>query len=477
VAIFCLARPILTRRWSFIAAAFTVGQYYFVELAGFARQEIALLLFAALVAAMLDARIPKRSQWALVVLFGLATAVSHYSTTYVAVTVIGLLIPLQWVASRIRDVPKVSGAVVAAFIAVFGGAILWYGPVTHSASHLAQFAQILSAQGLNLLPNRVPGQSMLSAYLQGNTKTPIGAAQYARLVHSYYAAHVPYVKPFPDAGSPLYALRNSQPAVPMKWHLGYSVVSLSMLLIEQLVNLLTAVGSLWMVLRRNASVITRQVGLLGLAATLLLSVMRVSGTLAVSYGQERALLQGMVFLSISLCWPLQLLDSRRKRRQQRPHRQRQRQRRGYAAVLAVACLAVIFVNTSGLVAELLGGGVSDTLANSGTAYQYFYETAQELSSARWLGSVVQPGQLVYADEYAQLPIDAVTTINRGLLLDVSPLTLNQHAWVYASTTNVVDRRAFALYQLKLASYVFPYLFLDSHYDTVFTDGTSEVFYR
>ena len=57
-----------------------------------ARQEIAMVLFAALLAAMLDARIQRPSQWALVALLGLAMAVSHYSTTYVAITLIGLML-------------------------------------------------------------------------------------------------------------------------------------------------------------------------------------------------------------------------------------------------------------------------------------------------------------------------------------------------------------------------------------------------
>ena len=61
VAIFGLARKILTRPWAFIAAAFTIGQYAFTELATLARQEIALVLFAALIAAMLDSRIRPRA--------------------------------------------------------------------------------------------------------------------------------------------------------------------------------------------------------------------------------------------------------------------------------------------------------------------------------------------------------------------------------------------------------------------------------
>ena len=73
-----------------MAAAFTIGQYFFLEMAGFARQEIALVFFVALIAAILDSGIQRRTKWFLVALLGVAMALSHYSTTYVAITVIGL---------------------------------------------------------------------------------------------------------------------------------------------------------------------------------------------------------------------------------------------------------------------------------------------------------------------------------------------------------------------------------------------------
>ena len=88
VAIFDLARGILSRSWAFIAAAFTISQYAFTEIVSLARQEIALVLFVALVTAMLDTRMRRRTQWTLVALLAVAMALSHYSTTYVAVTLI-----------------------------------------------------------------------------------------------------------------------------------------------------------------------------------------------------------------------------------------------------------------------------------------------------------------------------------------------------------------------------------------------------
>ena len=68
-------------------------------------------------------------------------------------------------------------------------------------------------------------------------------------------------------------------------------------------------------------------------------------------------------------------------------------------------------------------------------------------------------------------------IRSGTLGDITPLTLDQHAWVYASQTNVVDGTARTVFGDDSATYAFPARFLELNYDTVYTDGTSEVFHR
>ena len=55
VAVFCLARRVLAGRWAFMAAALVVMQQtFFQQLPALARQEIAMVLFAALMCAVLD---------------------------------------------------------------------------------------------------------------------------------------------------------------------------------------------------------------------------------------------------------------------------------------------------------------------------------------------------------------------------------------------------------------------------------------
>ena len=122
----------------------------------------------------------------------------------------------------------------------------------------------------------------------------------------------------------------------------------------------------------------------------------------------------------------------------------------HGLIMVVYLLTALFlggfiVNTRGLIGAVLGGGTATNLANSGEDYERFYRTAQEVAAATWLGSEARPGQLVYADRYAELSLAAMTELGSTVIQDVTPLTINQHAWVYASTSNIVDGRARAVF--------------------------------
>jgi uncharacterized membrane protein len=467
VAVFFLARRILCTRWAFAAGALIITQSGFgQELPALARQEPALVLFAALVSAVLATELPRRSQWALALLFALAMVVSHYTTTYVTITLLGLALFFQWVTSWFRPLPRISGGMAVAFIAAIIGAAIWYGPVTHSSSNVIHLTQAARLQGLDLLPNRAQDGGLLAAYLDGNTVTGISAGQYAQLVHNEYAENKPFVYPLPDASNRTYMLRDSVTVTPpVKWSLGYNALGVAEVLAQQLIYLLGALGALILVFGRRVSAVGRQIGLLTVATLVFLLAIRFSGTLAAFYNAERALLQAMFFLDIPLFWCMQALGGRRELRQ------------ACAATAGAALIAVIFTVSNGLMGAVLGGGTATNLANSGDDFEEFYVTAPELASASWLGTQVRPGQLVYADEYGQLPLVSMTGISTGLLVDVTPETLSNHAWVYASRTNVVDGRARASFEGHSVGYVFPSEFLNANYNLVYTNGSSKVYHR
>ena len=467
VAVFFLARRVLSSRWAFAAGALIITQSGFgQELPGVARQDIALVLFIALMTAMLETKLPWRLQWPLVLSFALAMVVSHYTTTYVTITLLGLALFFQWVTSWFRPVPRVSRGIAVAFFAAAIGAVIWYGPITHSSSNVAQLAETTRSQGLNFLPNRAQAGGLLSAYLDGNMVTQISAGQYARLVHNEYAVSKPFVHPLSDAGNRAYELRDlSTPTPPVKWTLGYNAFNLGQVLAQQLIYLLAGVGALILVFRRTVPVIARQIGLLTVGTLVFLLGVRFSGTLATFYNAERALLQAMVFLDIPLFWCMQELAGRRGLRQ------------AFAVTVGVTLTAVIFMTSSGLVGAILGGGTATNLSNSGIDYEQFYVTAPELASATWLGAQYRPGQLVYADYYGQLPLVSMTGLGTHLLLDVTPETLNSNTWVYVSRVNAIAGQAHASFEGHSVSYVFPSAFLNANYNLVYTNGSSKVYQR
>jgi uncharacterized membrane protein len=470
VGLFRLARNILKKSWAFLAAALFVAQVQFAEeLPQLARQEIALILFMALLAVIIDARMPRWSRWTLAVLLSTSIVMAHYSTTYIMITLLALLVALQWGVSWLRQMPRISGTVALAFATSVIAALVWYGPVTHSEiTGLHNLAEQLEDQGLNVLPNSQSGGllSALGGYLQGNTQTPISPARYQQLAHAYYTLHESYITPLADAGEARYALQNApSPSPPLRLATGDDALNFGAAVILQLAYVLAGIGSILMATRRKASMPERYIGLLGVGAAVFLILIRFSGTLAQLYNQERALMQAMLFVSISVCWALQHLGSKAITRERR------------VKVLAAGCTAVLAISTSSILGVVLGGGTFTDLANSGEDYERFDATTPELAAAKWLGPFVRPGQLVYADRYAQLPLVAMTGIYKNLISDVTPLTINQYAWVYAGQANVADGRARALFDDHTVRYVFPSRFLGTNFDLVFNDGTAEVFYR
>lgn len=464
VVIFLLASRVVARTWAFAAAAMTLAQQpFFQQMPGLARQEVAIVLFAILVFAVLDKNLPRRAQLPLVALLGLGMTVSHYSTTYFAIAMFAVAIVLQLIVSWLRKLPRFSAPMAVGLVASVAGAVIWYGLITRSASNVSQLLSAGEGHGLDLLTG---SGGLLARYLQGGAPTTISAAEYARQAHLHYVAHVPYVHPLSDAAQLSYALQNSAVhAAPVRLQAALSLASLGQLLIEQLLNLIAAAGAIWLVLSRKTEVTARQIGLLGLGALVVLVGLRFSGTAAAAYNPERALLQGLVVLGAAVGWVLQATAGSGRRRQ--------------LAVLAASTAAVLLLlaYSTEVTRAVFGGGTDTNLANAGQDYDQFDMSSQEVAAAAWLGEQSRAGQLIYADTYAELRLLAVDGARPGMLTDVTPLTINQQAWIYASRMNVVDHTGMAFFNNDAVSFAYPLAFLQSNYDLVYTDGTSEVYYR
>ena len=469
VAVYCLARHVLASRWAFFAAALVIMQStFFQEFPALARQEAATVLFAALITAVLDRKPPPRTRRAWVVLLSVGMVVFHYSTAYLAIALLAIAVMVQWAASWFRPVPRVTGTVLLACAVSAAGAAVWYGSLTHSTANMFQFTTAAKGQGIDLLPNK-GGGSLVSRYLAGEENQQLAPAQYQNYIRTYYQANDKFVAPLTDASQPRYALEPASGSIaPVRWTLGNDVVQLGGLLVQQLTNLLAGLGALALALalRRRLPPIARDVGLLGLGAMVILVLTRVSGTIAEFYNPQRAFLQSLIVLGATVCWVLQGTGARWK------------SARPAILITCAAALTIFLGGQSTLSGALLGGGTTANMSNSYDDYQHFVMTAPELAAAAWVSSTAAQGQLIYADPYAQLRMEVVAGGARtGVLSGITPETLDRHAWVYADRTNIVDGITQSETGDYDSVYKFPTLFLDSNFNIVYTNGTSEVFHR
>jgi uncharacterized membrane protein len=464
VAVFTISRRFLAGRWAFLAAAFVVMQQtFYQEFPALARQEIATALFAALISALLETTSNRRSQWAFVSLLSATMVLSHYSTDYLTIILLSIAVVIQFLFSWFRPLPHINGGIVAALCVCLGGAFVWYGTLTDSTSNVSALFSVASTNGLDILPNH--SGNLLSSYLNGEQAPVATVAQYQKYIADYSAVHMSYVKPLLNAGQTQYALLSAADPTPASvWPLGTSVLNLLSLLIQQLMNLLAGIGALMFALNKKAPTRVRQLGMIALAGMFILVLARFSGTFAAEYNPQRSFLQMLIVLAPAICWPLTGLGKWKIAR---------------TVVLAgcAASLMAFTIVSSTLGKDILGGSTDANLANKYDDYQEFVVPSQDIASASWLNSAAPPGQIIYADAYGQLRLTTVVNDRSGVLDDITPETIDANSWVYGDRTNIIDGITRSNTGEFFETYAFPKLFLDDNFNTVYTNGTSEVFHR
>ena len=480
VAVFLLASRALTFRFAYLAVLFIVIQdYLFQQLPGIARQEIALLFFACLVAAMLDSRLRRGPQIGLLGVFGVGLVLSHYGTTYITIALLAIAVflelgrgaidtPGRGVRRRLAEalgrrrwlalVPLLSALAITA-----GAAAVWYQPLTGSSQNLSSFVSDLNDQGLSILPN-ASGGNPLRSYISGNAGTRVSARAYAAGIRSAYVKSDPYVHPLPQAFLPVFRVQNATvPGQRVKSHPAVSALNTEQVLVSELAIVLAAIGALWLWWRRGASDTARGIAVLGVSTLAILVFIRLSGTAANEYNQTRAFLQAMVPLSICLAWVLERASRHR------------RVGAGVATVSAVA-LGLTFLSTSSLRGAIVGGGSLTNIAGNGEDYERYYVTGPELAAARWVNAAAPAGEIISADRYGQLRISGATGRTRAVLANVTPASLDRNAWIYADSANFVGGRARGQDGSRYAIYAWP-SFIGRYWNLVYSNGSSAVYAR
>jgi uncharacterized membrane protein len=470
VAVFELGTRFLSRRAAFVAAALVISQsYFFQQQPEIARQELALLIFAGVIGALLDISLRRGAQIGLVCVLGVSLVVCHYSTTYVTILLCLMAAVLAVVLSWGRTTPipvlpwLVAGLVMAA------AAAIWYLPATHSTSNVTSAAQAIRQNGIQLLPGRRKGENIITAYFNGLRESPPSPAQYQSSIAAYYRGHSRFIVPLAAAKNPAYDLQAAPPlSVPDHAPAIASGLNAAELLVQQMIDAFAVIGALVFAFRRRGNPLTRMIGAIGLTSFFILAASRLSGSLATDYNSSRLFVQCLFVLALLEAALIEMVVTRLKSRT-------------WVGPLLFGgfslMLLVAFVGNSGLAVPVVGGNPSLILSNKGEDYSALYPSSQERRAVQWLAASVPSQRLIYADYYGQLRLDQFTGLRNAVFIDITPLTIDRHAWVFASTTNVVRHRSWGSSSSGIVDLVFPASFLDRYFDVVYSTGSTEVFHR
>jgi hypothetical protein len=354
------------------------------------------------------------------------------------------------------------------------GAAVWYGAVTRSTANVDNFTKSLRSEGFDLLPNR--SSNLLSTLLLGNVNSTISPSTYQTRVAQQYDSSKPFVHPLPQASSDRWTL---QPLPAKSDPVGVRALRLLIdkthLFLNQLVNLLAVIGAVALAFGRRRSTMRRQIGLLGISTLLFLGFVRLSGTAAAAYNQERALIQALIPLSVAVVACLVVAAHGLQRKTHAVQQGSARAR--WVTAGTVMGLTVLLITSTGL--RTLGSTtfITGNLGNGGEDAKRFIATRGEVAGSSWLYARTRlTGQLVYTDQYGQLRWLLATGDVSALELDVTPRTLDKEAWVFSDAANTNQGEARGRVGNSLSLYRYPTAYLTTFYDTVYANGDAVVYH-
>jgi uncharacterized membrane protein/glycosyltransferase involved in cell wall biosynthesis len=452
------------RRWiSFVAAALTIAQFHYLqEFSALARQQIAFLFFAAILYVLLQERFSLRARRWFIGSAIIGLVLSHYSTAYVAIVLLGLM----WLITKIvmffrRDqltgIIKNEGYVEWWMVALLlAGVVFWYGPATHSSAALRlavkhhNYSQVAS-QSIDMAVDTLAPQT-------GSVKN---SNEYLGTVGDTYRHDRPYFDYYADANNKtIHAVQ--EPTIAHR-AVAYSA--------GHLLDVATRIG--WWVLgligiaimavriigRRNQRQL--EIGVLLGAAVLLFVAIHLIPNVGKYYNVPRMNQQLLMLAAL----PAVLTAAAVLRGFP-----------GYLRKTAIGSAFIIsFVAATGLLTQFTGGTPSANLNNFGTDYHRFYIHQTDAAAATWLGSVYDNNSAIFIDRYAALRLTVPTSLDNRLMNDVTPETIARGSYVFGDYKNVVNGVTMVDVNGRVVVFQFPKAFLDSHKDLLYSNGKAVVY--
>jgi uncharacterized membrane protein len=481
-----ISRRYFSRRMSMLSVAYFIGfPTFFTDMPFLNRQEIGLLFVATGVLAATNSVWGLRQRQLALTLAGLGVEISHYSSMYFFA---GVLI-VSWICRyaagfltrssptwldvlgrRLRWAPGAGVSVTVGVIGVFAGIIVLWGGLVTGTSGQALTDSEAAIQSTSLSFHLFDGANSIPPSIELAHYRQVTLSEMFTAVPGTYLPAQAVVK----ATTPVVA----QKLKPLTWlgrHLsavGIPVTAINSLvrnLVAYCEELFLAAGllRLFFARRRNRRPIGQQLYWLSVGSVAMIGLITVIPALSADYGPLRAFQEGLIFFApVAVIGSVTVL------------RPIFRQRATVAA--GVLCLG-LFLNTSGLVPQLLGGNLAElNLNNSGTYYDLYYNSPQDEAAVAWLGR--QPAVLAYPIQapfiQSKFNFTSPGEVSGGEgILDAYPTLVYRKGWVILGYPTVGAGLAYTLMPATgdLIEYKYPTWLLNDYKNLVYTNGSAVIY--
>lgn len=439
------------------------------------RQEIAFAFFSTLVMVLLNRTGFKTNRW-LVAILALGLVVSHYSTTFASILLLGgvwavsriwYLIGRRWDNPADRRWQPVGFGIVAVLII---GTVIWTGVFTKTSSNVVRAFDTVRtyvANGFKLhtandnsgytiikLP-QMTDQQLLDLYMSEPSLEAKESIERAggRLVGSQAVQ----LKALPEPASPLTIVGN--------WLKGLGITPAAMIFAGkqfytfglQMVMVVGCVAIFFV--RKRLQIPTNFIWFVPVGLGLIVFQLLVP---SVEYGILR-MFQHVLYLGslIIVLGTLEILSWYKLLKM-------------HAQTILAGTVTILYLFVSGTIGAITGG-VPATIqfANSGFYYDAYYTTGSDVQAFRWLRDNREFGLPLYTDAFTRMRFRTETTL---VSIDsLAPSHVSTESYVLASGANVTSRRVALYYQGNLLFYELPTDYYSDHKDLIYSSNRNEIY--
>jgi uncharacterized membrane protein/glycosyltransferase involved in cell wall biosynthesis len=474
--IYLTLRDYVPKKTAFLVAfTFMTFPTFLTDITMLNRQTVALLCFALSLQVGLDLKLSKIAKSILVSIFLSGMILSHYSTSYIAIGVLGLALVLEamyliglrllrkrkFVNSKAPRAHTASALLYGPFTVFFACLVIfgWGTLATHTSGNIAKTLTGLVTSIPHLLASSSvkqvvkPTGSTLSQYLTYTKQTRTLPAS------DYYSSAV--VDALPVIEMP----QTTTPASPVLSHLHVSSSLLTTFFndVRQVYAIaiegLIGVGLLLILLRKVRTKLPRQYVVLGVASLFIIGLQVVAPSGVIDYGILRVIQQSLILLALPIILACFWILGKLRVAQSWQHR-----------VVAVILL-FFFLVLSGLLSTLTGG-FKPVLAldNSGFYYEAYYTHQDEITADTWLLTNSPKGSRVYADEFARRKMITYTDSTIFAQPILAPVGVPIDSYVYLSNSNMTFGDVSLYYNGNLTSYKVPQDFFNKNKNLLYSSG-------